>query len=184
MVFFASPIAASMARNFGSTIVTQVMQSRAKLPFSSCDRMFPNQDTIPKGGFGNLIALPLQKEARLQGFSQFVDADFVSYEDQWAFLSSIKKITASMIDAWMAIWHTPPLGVLRAPVEDEGEKPWKHEPPQLSASDCPSVVKCILADMLYIQADGLSSRAQNQTPCRLPQSTFLPGSGDADAHLE
>jgi superfamily II DNA or RNA helicase len=159
--FFDSPISASLARNFGSVILTQAMQQHAKLSFSSYDRMFPNQDTIPKGGFGNLIALPLQKEARMQGYSQFVDDNLILYEDQWAFLSSIKRITPSMIDVWMTAWHTPPLGALQAQVE-EGEKPWKHESPKLGVSDCPPVIRCTLADMLYISTDGLSDRAQNQ----------------------
>lgn len=159
--FFDSPLSASIARNFGTAILTQAMQKHAKLSFSSYDRMFPNQDSMPKGGFGNLIALPLQKEARAKGNSQFVNAQFVPYEDQWEFISSIKKITTPMINAWMSAWHMPPLGALRAKVEED-EKPWKHETPILTASDCPSIVACTLADMLYISTEGFSDRAQNQ----------------------
>ena len=158
--FFVEPITASIARNFGSAILTLTMHQNARLSFSSYDRMFPNQDTMPKGGFGNLIALPLQKEARTKGYSLFVDDHLIPYEDQWAFLSSIKKISLSMIDTCLAAWRTPPLGTLQAQIE-EGEKPWKRESPKLSVSDFPAVIKCMLADMLYISTDGLSDRAQN-----------------------
>ncbi|WP_332696818.1 TOTE conflict system archaeo-eukaryotic primase domain-containing protein [Halalkalibacter lacteus] len=59
----------------------------------SFDRMFPNQDLLPKGGFGNLIALPLQKQAKVKGNSVFVNDSFQEFENQWKYLSSIKKIS-------------------------------------------------------------------------------------------
>lgn len=80
--FFESPISASMARRFGTSLLTYAMSKRHEITFKSYDRFFPNQDTMPKGGLGNLIALPLQKEARKGGNSEFVDEDFVSYADQ------------------------------------------------------------------------------------------------------
>ena len=61
----------------------------------SYDRFFPNQDTLPKGGFGNLIALPLQLESRKQGNSEFVGKDFIPFDDQWTFLSSVRRLSAS-----------------------------------------------------------------------------------------
>lgn len=69
------------------------MSCRHELSFSSYDRLFLSQDTIPKGGFGNLIALPFQGQAQKNGNSLFVDEQFVPYTDQWAFLSSLPKIT-------------------------------------------------------------------------------------------
>jgi len=69
------------------------MDQYPDLGFESYDRLFPNQDTMPKGGFGNLIALPLQKKAREHGNSKFVDEHFVAYPDQWAYLSTIKRIS-------------------------------------------------------------------------------------------
>jgi len=82
--FFESPITSSLARKFGTSLLTYTMSKRHEITFKSYDRFFPNQDTMPKGGFGNLIALPLQKEARKGGNSEFVDGDFESYADQWA----------------------------------------------------------------------------------------------------
>jgi len=64
----------------------QAMEQRPEIGLKSYDRLFPNQDTLPKGGFGNLIALPLQKAARENGNSEFIDENFRSYHDQWAFL--------------------------------------------------------------------------------------------------
>ena len=63
--FFGQPISAYLARKFGSAILTSAMTRQHDITFKSYDRLFPNQDTMPKGGFGNLIALPLQKSARL-----------------------------------------------------------------------------------------------------------------------
>src|SRR5208337_3954789 len=62
--FFEEAISASLARKLGSHVLTETMESRPEIGLGSYDRFFPNQDTMPKGGFGNLIALPLQKQAR------------------------------------------------------------------------------------------------------------------------
>ena len=62
------------------------------------DRLFPNQDAMPKGGFGNLIALPLQKRSREKGGSVFVDSDLVPYSDQWSCLASITLMSPSDIE--------------------------------------------------------------------------------------
>lgn len=81
-IFFEEAVSAKEARKLGSCILTIAMEERHELQFSSYDRMFPNQDTMPKGGFGNPIALPLQGQARKKGNSEFVDENFVSYPDQ------------------------------------------------------------------------------------------------------
>ena len=95
--FFEDNISARLARNFGSAILKLTMQKRHSISFESFDRMFPNQDEIPKGGYGNLIALPLQGKAVKEGHSVFVDEDFKPFDDQWRFLSSIKKIDEKSI---------------------------------------------------------------------------------------
>lgn len=83
-LFFETAIPAALARKLGAHILTETMESRPDIGFDSYDRFFPNQDTLPKGGFGNLIALPLQKKARSVGNSVFIDDNLVAYEDQWA----------------------------------------------------------------------------------------------------
>src|SRR5205823_11297469 len=91
--FFEEAIPASLARKLGSHILTETMERRPEIGLHSYDRLFPNQDTLPKGGFGNLIALPLQKKARQTGNTLFVDEQFKPYADQWAFLASLRKTT-------------------------------------------------------------------------------------------
>jgi hypothetical protein len=72
-IFFERPLAAAMVRKVGCAVLTQTMEQRHHLGLDSYDRFFPNQDTMPKGGFGNLIALPLQWMPRQDGNSVFVD---------------------------------------------------------------------------------------------------------------
>ncbi len=83
---------ASRARAFGSVLLTAVMSKRHELSFSSYDRLFPNQDILPKGGFGNLIALPLQGQAARKGYSCFVDREWQIYSDQCAFVSILHRL--------------------------------------------------------------------------------------------
>src|SRR5262249_21758454 len=98
-IFFDRPIPATSARKLGCAILTRAMESRHQLGLDSYDRFFPNQDTMPKGGLGNLIALPLQKLPRADGNSVFVDAEFRPYDDQWAFLASLKRMPVSAAEA-------------------------------------------------------------------------------------
>lgn len=91
-IFFAESIPAVLARKLGCHILTETMEHRPDIGLDSYDRFFPNQDTLPQGGFGNLIALPLQKKARDLGNSVFVKEDWTVHEDQWAFLSNVRKM--------------------------------------------------------------------------------------------
>jgi hypothetical protein len=88
-LFFSQPIPARDARQLGAVLMTETLERRPELGFTSYDRLFPSQDTVPKGGFGNLIALPLQRRARDYGNSVFVDHNLHAYRDQWAFLASL-----------------------------------------------------------------------------------------------
>ncbi len=92
-IFFEAKIPAFQARKLGFIILTKTMDSRHQIGLSSYDRFFPNQDTMPKGGFGNLIALPLQYKPRMEGNSVFINESFETLPDQWAFLSQISKNT-------------------------------------------------------------------------------------------
>src|ERR1700730_6657832 len=91
-IFFASPIQAALARKLASAVLTRTMERRYAMGLNSYDRLFPSQDTMPKGGFGNLIALPLQHGPRENGNSVFVDDQLRAYDDQWTFLSSVKRL--------------------------------------------------------------------------------------------
>ena len=89
--FFEDAISASLARKLGSHVLTETMERRPEVGFGSYDRLFPNQDTLPKGGFGNLIALPLQKQARERGNTSFIDEQFKPYTDQWSLSGGAAK---------------------------------------------------------------------------------------------
>ncbi len=96
-IFFSQRIPARDARQLGTTLLTETLERRPELGFASYDRMFPSQDTLPKGGFGNLIALPLQRCARDYGNSVFVDNNLLPYSDQWTFLASLSRLTPQAI---------------------------------------------------------------------------------------
>ena len=91
-LFFSEAIPAALARKLASHVLTETMERRPDVGLDSYDRFFPNQDTLPQGGFGSLIALPLQRKLRQLGNSLFLDDTLSPYEDQWAFLSEIRRI--------------------------------------------------------------------------------------------
>ena len=101
-LFFDEALPAALARRLGSHLLTEAMEGRPDIGLDSYDRLFPNQDTLPQGGFGNLIALPLQKRARDQGNSVFLDEDLVPWPDQWAFLASVRRIGRAQVEALVA----------------------------------------------------------------------------------
>jgi hypothetical protein len=125
-LFFAAPVSANIARRMGCYLITETMNRRHELSMESYDRLFPNQDTMPRGGFGNLIALPLQHEARQQGNSVFVDEEFKPFADQWAFLASIERIRP--IDAQLVIQEATRagqvIGLRVADTDEEEPAPW------------------------------------------------------------
>jgi hypothetical protein len=105
--FFKDKISAIEARKFGTLLLTNAMSERHEIKFSSYDRLFPNQDTLPKGGFGNLIALPLQGNARKNKNSVFIDEDFQPYDDQWSFLSNAPMLSEEDLEQASACQRTP-----------------------------------------------------------------------------
>jgi hypothetical protein len=91
-IFFERALPAITARKLGCLILTRTMERRHQLGLDSYDRFFPNQDTMPKGGLGNLIALPLQFASRKADNSVFIDFDFRPYPDQWQFLATVRRL--------------------------------------------------------------------------------------------
>lgn len=161
--FFKDQISAATARKFGTLLLTRAMLKRHEIKFSSYDRLFPNQDTLPKGGFGNLIALPLQSNARKSDNSVFINENFQPYNDQWHFLSNIRKINEEEIDDYITrLGLGNELGELRQ-IEDEEVKPWekKKADSRLNGSDIPNEIHITKANMLYIKKNGFSNEALN-----------------------
>lgn len=97
-VFFYEEISARIARYFGNLILNYTLENNVGLDLGSYDRLFPNQDKMPKGGFGNLIALPLQRVPAKNKNSLFVNTNFEYYKDQWEYLSNVNKVTLSKIN--------------------------------------------------------------------------------------
>jgi superfamily II DNA or RNA helicase len=158
-IFFDNKISAVKARKLASALLTCTMESNHSLSFSSYDRMFPNQDTMPSGGFGNLIALPLQGLARLNGNSLFVDENFIAYEDQWEYLSTIQKMPEERVDELLHSLKGSELGELKR--EDEEVEQYVV-PKQLAVSDSSTTAKITIANMIYVRKDGLSESALNR----------------------
>jgi hypothetical protein len=96
-LFFNSAVLAANARQLGCALLTRTMENRHEIGLGSYDRLFPSQDTLPKGGFGNLLALPLQKRAREQGNSVFLDELFQPHPGQWKFLESVQRVPTDML---------------------------------------------------------------------------------------
>ena len=158
-IFFEAPLPASKARRLGNAILTEAMTRNGQMSFNSYDRFFPNQDYLPEGGFGNLVALPLQGQARRKENSVFVDNDFLVYKDQWAFLYNLKKIQESTIDQLLRLHSQEELGKLSMSSES---KPWVTPLPQnITQEDFHAKVEIIKADKLYIPLKAVSAKVLN-----------------------
>jgi superfamily II DNA or RNA helicase len=162
-IFFAEPIPASLARRLGAHLVTETMERNPDIGFASYDRFFPSQDNMPSGGFGNLIALPLQHGPRMAGNSVLLNINFEPHADQWAFLSTLRRMTLAEVTviAEEAARQGRIMGV-RLPLDDDEEEaqPWaappsrrKHEPPVIGL--LPESIEAVLADQIYIPREGL-----------------------------
>ena len=160
--FFTEPLLSAMARKFGTALLTRATNKRHEITFKSYDRFFPSQDTMPKGGLGNLIALPLQKAARSNGNSEFIDENFASYVDQWAYLTTLPKLSGDDVASLTSrLCRGNELGVLRQ-VEEETEKPWEICTVTLSRHDFPPEIEIVTANMLFVPKTGVSQKALNQ----------------------
>ena len=162
-IFFDQAMSASIARRLGAMLLTDAMDQRPDLGFRSYDRFFPSQDTLPRGGFGNLIALPLQRDPRRAGNSVFVDGALNPHSDQWAFLSSLERLPRTKAEALVgrAEQHGRVLGV-RSVIEDESFAltPWLAPPSRRPsappvAGSLPDNLEIVLADRIYIPKTGL-----------------------------
>lgn len=167
-IFFSESVPAALARNMGAFLLTQTMERRPEIGLDSYDRFFPSQDTLPKGGFGNLIALPLQKKPREQGNSLFLDENFVPYQDQWTFLSSLRRMSRQEVTAIVgeAEKQGEFLGV-RIPVTDESDTPWtappsrqRKEPPIIGP--LPEQIDLVLGNQIYIPKADITPSLRNR----------------------
>ncbi len=168
-LFFAEPVSACVARRLGAFLLTETMKRRPETGFQSYDRFFPNQDTMPRGGFGNLIALPLQASARREGNSVFVDADFRPIRDQWAYLAGIRRISRADLESFVEQAEPPGrlLGVRSVEQDDEFSlEPWTAPPSGKKAEPVTgpfsATLPLVLGDRIYLAKASLSPSLRNR----------------------
>src|SRR5450830_470747 len=166
-LFFANPTPARDARRLGTALISATCARTRQLKLESYDRLFPNQDTMPKGGFGNLIALPLQKHPRDLGRSVFVDANLQPLPDQWIFLESIKPLAQAHIETILnkLVGDRHPLDIAYAEVPDENaDTPWiEPAKPNIKLTGVmPKTVIATIAGQIFIEKAGLPQTLMNR----------------------
>jgi superfamily II DNA or RNA helicase len=168
-IFFSEKAPARLARSLGSLLLTETMEKRPEISLKSYDRLFPNQDTMPERGFGNLIALPLQRGPRSTNNSVFLDENLRPYPDQWSYLSSVRRLTLKELEQIVQTLSRSrqELGPHSSFAELTDEAPWElkrfrdwketkvHGP-------LPNGINVVLADQLYIPKQGLSPTLHNR----------------------
>lgn len=158
-IFFEEPVPAYKARKLGNAILTEATKLNARLDFKSYDRFFPNQDRLPEGGFGNLVALPLQGRARKNGNSVFVDDDFLPYKDQWSYLYQVRRFNEESVDALLVQHPQEDFGALSTSSES---KPWETPvPQQITHDDFNCKLTLIKSDKIYVPTESVSNKVLN-----------------------
>jgi superfamily II DNA or RNA helicase len=164
-IFFSGSVLARDARRLGTAIISHTCARTRQLKLESYDRLFPNQDSMPKGGFGNLIALPLQKHPRENGCSVFVDGELRPYRDQWAFLAAILPMLAHDIEPTIlrATGNAHPLDVTFIDEEDQKE-PWKRSASVTKklVGPMPKSLTVTLANLIYFEKAQLPQPLANR----------------------
>lgn len=164
-IFFSGTVSARDARRLGTAIISHTCTRTRQLKLESYDRLFPNQDTMPKGGFGNLIALPLQKKPRENGCSVFVDAALRPYPDQWGYLASIQPMLEHDIEPTIlrATGGVHPLDVTFIDEEDLKE-PWKRSAPvpKILKGVMPASLTVTLSNLIYFEKELLPQVLANR----------------------
>lgn len=168
-LFFEQAIAAAQARRLGAHLLTQGLEARPEIGLTSYDRMFPNQDTLPRGGFGNLIALPLQKAARDVGNAVFIDEAFEPFADQWTFLGNLPRVRSATIQYIIsqAERSNRILPIRLAPSDEFALTPWRASPSRvvhapIPQASLPKELELVLSDQIYIPRAVLPAALRNR----------------------
>lgn len=168
-LYFSEPIPALTARRLGSFLLTETLDKRPEVGFDSYDRLFPSQDLLPQGGFGSLISLPLQGKPRKKGNTLFLDENFFPCPDQWAFLSSISRMSRQEVEKIVdEANRTGKIIGVRLPVaEEKDEEPWKLMPTRRKKEHpipgpLPKKFNLVLGNLIYIEKKDLSPVIRNR----------------------
>jgi superfamily II DNA or RNA helicase/very-short-patch-repair endonuclease len=160
-IFFETAIPASIARRLGSHVLTETMERRPDIGLDSYDRFFPNQDTLPQGGFGNLIAFPLQARPREAGNSVFIDDSGEPYHDQWAVLCSVQRMPRAIVDEIVSnAGQTGRIIGVRVAGSDDDVEPWALPPSRRRtdlniAGELPTRLDLTLSDQVYVAKENM-----------------------------
>jgi len=169
-IFFAAPLPARLARKLGAVILTRTMERRHQLGLDSYDRFFPSQDAMPKGGFGNLIALPLQHVPRGHGNSVFLDTELNPHSYQWSVLSCVRRMELGEVESVVRETERSGdiIGVRRSVTDDEqAEDPWTLPPSRKKKDDVisgplPPRVRVVRGNLIFVEKEGLPSAMLNR----------------------
>ncbi len=168
-IFFDTQIPAQSARRLGSLILTKTMEDRHEIKFKAYDRFFPNQDFLPRGGFGNLIALPLNGQAAKAGNSVFIDDQFQAIPDQWLYLKNIQRLSLRQMEDLVSTSEREGniVGVRLSVADGEQDDPWTLPPSKKKKEKpisvpLPSSIEVIQSNMLFIESSGLPSPFLNR----------------------
>ena len=156
-IFFNEPIEARLARKLGTKILETAINKTGSSKFDSFDRLFPNQDYMPKGGYGNLIALPLQRQAVENGNSVFVDDTFKMYASQTAVLQNIVRYSRSEILDVLKLFPDVVLQEVnnKELAEEDRTLPWEKKKEEKVPTDLPKSINVVLYDKIYIHKNNL-----------------------------
>lgn len=158
-VFFSERIEAHIARKLGLKVLETAVNRSGSSKFDSFDRLFPNQDYMPKGGYGNLIALPLQRQSVEKGNSVFVDGAFHMYASQTAVLQSVRRY--SRMEIVEVIKRFPDVileDVNDRKIEEEDKTlPWEKKKEEKIPEDLPDYIDIVLYDKIYVSKVRLHS---------------------------
>jgi hypothetical protein len=168
-IFFSEPAPAALARKMGTFLLTRTMERRPEIGLDSYDRFFPSQDTLPRGGLGNLIALPLQKKPSEHGNSLFLDERFVPHHDQWTFLCSLRRMSRQAVETVVGeAEKESEFSGIRIPLTDENEnEPWAGLPSrqrkvQPIIGPLPEQVDLVLGNQIYVPKTDLTPSLRNR----------------------
>lgn len=167
-IFFSEEVPANLARRLGTALIAKTMSERCQIAIKSYDRLFPNQDSMPQGGFGNLIALPLQKSAMTGGNSLFINEAGAPYPDQWGHLAFTKPLSLGEVEALVAALEKSGgrIPARWSPI-DEGDEPWTRPPSgkrrfNVDVKMLPSEIYAVLSNRIFVKTDGVPSALLNQ----------------------
>lgn len=162
-IFFKHAIPASIARSFGYALLDGGAASINLPSFKYYDRMYPSQDVLSK--LGNLVALPLQGKALINGNSAFIDESWNAYPDQWGKLKSVKKLSLNEVTAYLGEWNTNQIylgHVTQYAKNCEQVRPWKQDDKFNRLDAVGGEMHIVLDDGAFVDSLNLFPRIQNQ----------------------